>query len=355
MQQPDRDEILKFISDLGFVAGGVAPAIATVYESEYLSWLAEGQHGQMNYLERHIDVRMDPRVLLPGAKSIICVADRHAQHSRLKQSDEPLESPQGRRGKVARYAQGKDYHKIIKRRLFRLVDWLKENFVEAEFKVCVDTAPLLEREHAQRAGLGSVGKNTLLLRPGEGSYLLLGAVVTTLEIEPTKFEPEDPCGSCTRCIDACPTEAIKPWSVDASRCISYLTIEHRSSIEESFYAPMGDWIFGCDVCQEVCPHNQPTRRSSHLASYADYEPVNRDFDLLEVLGWDALDRQKAFKSSSMKRARLDMMRRNAVILAGNEANAQPALVDRVTVIANDSKEDVLVREAARNTIERCGW
>ena len=354
MPQPDRDEILKFISDLDFVAAGIAPAAPTDYESSYRSWVAQGQHGDMGYLERNIDVRMDPQRLLPGAKSIICVADRHARHARPTQGGDYGKPDQANVGRIARYAQGRDYHKVIKRRLFKLVDWLKEYCPDAEFKVCVDTAPLLEREHAQRAGLGAVGKNTLLLRPGEGSYLLLGAVVTTLAIKPTVVEQQDPCGSCTRCIDACPTAAIKPWSVDASRCISYLTIEHRSSIDEAFHPSIGAWLFGCDICQEVCPHNQPTLRSGRLDCHEAYEPMNTEFDLLTVLGWDESDRRAAFERSSMKRARLEMMRRNAAIVAGN-IEARPELVQRVSALSIDPHEDDLVKEASRATVSRASW
>jgi epoxyqueuosine reductase len=237
---------------------------------------------------------------------------------------------------------------VIRRRLHALADELRDRFPGETFRVCVDTAPLLEREYAQRAGIGAVGKHTLIIERGVGSYLLLGEIVTTLELQPGEPATADPCGTCTRCIEACPTDAITPWSVDATKCISYLTIEHRSAIDERYHEPMGDWIFGCDICQEVCPHNQPTERTRAARSHEAYEPRRSGFDLLEVLNWSEQDRIRAFTKSAMKRVKLWMMKRNALIVAGNVLCERdvPELRERIEQIAGDDTEQEIVRSTA---------
>ncbi len=341
--------ILGRCRELGFALAGVAAAGPTRYERELREWLAAGRHGEMRYLAEHVDARLDPRAMVPGARSVIVVADRYADGS----ADAP--SPPGRRrGRIARYARGDDYHTLIRRRLHRLCDELARAHPGETFRACVDTAPVLERELAERAGLGAVGKHTLLIEPGVGSYLLLGEVITTLHLAATRPADPDPCGTCSRCIDACPTGAIAPWSVDATRCISYLTIEHRSAVGESFHAAMGDWIFGCDVCQEVCPHNQPTQRSRRSALHPAYAPRRDGFDLLEVLGWDEQARRDVFVRSALKRAKLSMMKRNALVAAGNRlvASADAALQERVESIASDEAEERMVRETARAVLRR---
>ncbi len=304
----------------------------------------------MHYLARHTAQRLDPRRLVPGARSVICVADRY--HDGRPDAAASLDD--GPRGRIARYAQGDDYHLVMTKRLRRLADELAAALRGETFRVCVDTAPVLERELAQRAGLGAVGKHTLLIEPGAGSWLLLGEIVTSAELVPSAPCAADPCGGCTRCIDACPTGAITSWSVDATRCISYLTIEHRSEIEPGLHERIGDWIFGCDVCQDVCPHNQPTESSRGLAVHAAYVPRRRDFQLLEVLGWDEPARREAFMRSAMKRAKVAMMKRNALIAAGNALAAVdwPTLRRRVEAIAADPAEDGVVRSTARAVITR---
>jgi epoxyqueuosine reductase len=302
----------------------------------------------MRYLAEHLPQRLDPAQLVPGARSVICVADRYHDGR-----PDP-EAPAAPRGRIARYARGDDYHAVIRKRLHRLADELARDHPGEAFRACVDTAPVPERELAQRAGLGAAGKHTLLIEPGVGSYLLLGEIVTTLALEPSAPCAEDPCGTCTRCIDACPTGAISPWSVDATRCISYLTIEHRSAVDERYHAAIGDWIFGCDVCQEVCPHNQPTRRSRAAPVHPAYAPRRDGFDLLEVLGWDEDARRGAFLKSALKRAKLAMMKRNALVAAGNALarGDDPGLRAQVERIAADAAEDDMVRAAARQVLRR---
>ena len=356
-------EVLRRCGELGFALAGVAEARPTKYKQQYLAWIGAGKQGEMAYLARNIEQRLDPRTMLPGAKSIICVADRYGgegsearRHEGTKGREEQP-SDETLKGKIARYARGDDYHVVMKKRLHRLADELAQQFPDEVFRVCVDTAPVLEREHAQRAGLGAVGKHTLLIQEGVGSYVLLGEIITTLALAPTpSAEGADPCGSCTRCIDACPTSAITPWSVDATRCISYLTIEHRGPIGEQFHEAMSDWIFGCDVCQEVCPHNQPTVRTAQVEAHDAYAPRREHFDLLTVLGWDEEARRAMFRTSPMKRAKLAMMKRNALIAAGNVKGGadHASLRGRVEALAEDETPGEMVRGTAAVVLKRWG-
>ena len=343
-----RELILRRCHELGFARSGIASALPPEHGDAYVNWIEQGLHGEMAYMARHVDVRLDPQRLLDGTRSVICVADRYARPGRDRRTDQAA-------GRIARYARGEDYHRSMKKRLQTLADELRQANPDAEFRVCVDTAPVLEREFATRAGLGAVGKNTMLIAPGEGSYLLLGEVLTTLDLTSSRHVPKDPCASCTRCLDACPTQALTPWRMDATRCISYLTIEHRGHIDPALFAAMGDWIFGCDICQEVCPHNQPTRRSASLQVHATYASERNGFDLLNVLGWSEEDRRAAFTKSSMKRAKLDPMRRNAVIAAGNVLNAgrgDAHLRRRLAEIADDETEPELVRRTGAEVLAR---
>ncbi len=343
--------------ELGFAFCGVARAEVTDYGNELKAWLKEKKHGEMTWLENHVGVRCDPGELLEGARSVICVADY------VRASEEGYsEGHNGARGvdegyvagRVARYAQVDDYHKIIKKRLFRLGDWLQKMYPQEQFRACVDTAPILEREHAMRAGLGWVGKHTLTINRELGSHLLLGELVTTLTIEADEAET-DHCGSCTRCVDACPTDCITPYSVDATRCISYLTIEHRSTIDEEFFDPIGDWLYGCDICQDVCPFNERAERLGRYDNESGDTYGRRPgvMDALAVLGWTEKDRRAAFTRSAMKRAKLGQMKRNALIVAGNHLRKRPSaeILDQIERIATSSSEDTIVRQTARDVLD----
>ena len=342
----------------GFARAGIAPAQRSPRAEVLENWIAEGRHGTMGWMAEHVDVRSDARRLLEGARSIICVLDRYA--------DGRPDDREAGWGRVARYARGRDYHVVMKKRLHAVCDELAAAAPDHEFRACVDTAPLLEREVAARAGLGGIGKHTLLIEPGLGSWLLIGSIVTTLELEETGVaEDHDLCGACTSCIDACPTDAITPWSVDARKCISALTIEHREPIDDRFHEAMGDWIFGCDACQEACPHNRPTRRSVAAIRHDSHEaPVVLEggrredgaaFRLIDVLSWDESVRRAAFTGSSMKRAKLPMMLRNALIAAGNSlrTNDDPRLLEAVRSLSGDEVPD-MVRETARSVLARLG-
>jgi epoxyqueuosine reductase len=342
-------EVLALCRAEGFALAGVSDAAPSGRGRELAEWLGAGKHGSMAYLAEHLDVRLNPARLLDGARSIVMVADLYS--ARGQSTDPPLPP---RHGRLARYARGRDYHMVIKKRLHSLADALRARFPGAGFRAFVDTAPVLEREYAARAGMGWIGKHTLLIHPRIGSYTLLGGVATTLELAapppPGQLPVADHCGTCTRCIDACPTEAISPYSVDATRCISYLTIERRGPIAPELHAGIGEWMYGCDVCQEVCPHNSVRPEGAELGTIREeYTPRRGSLDVLEVLGWTAASRSAAFSGSAMKRATLEMMKRNALIVAGNllRRGEDPALRARIEAMAQDPAECEMVRETAR--------
>jgi epoxyqueuosine reductase len=339
------DQVIELCKTLGFAAAGIADAAPTRWRQQLIDWLEAGKQGSMGYLSEHLQARLDPNLVLPGARSAIMVADLYAARG---QSDDPAPAA----GRIARYARGRDYHIVMRKRLHRLADELRVLCPEGSFRAFVDTAPVMEREYAARAGLGWIGKHTLLIHPRLGSYTLLGGILTTLPLQPPDLQPVvvDHCGTCTRCIDACPTGAISPYSVDASRCISYLTIERREPIDAAFHESIGDWLYGCDICQEVCPHN--TARPSGVAGAVPnpaYVPRHESLPLLDVLGWTPSDRSSALQGSAMKRATLAMMKRNALIVAANHLarHEDDELRERLAQIAEDPAEPAMVRDTAR--------
>ena len=317
------NDLARFIKDLALDAGfercGIAPA-RPIDRADYLrTWLDAGRSGSMAYLHRYFNCRSDPRNLLEGAKSVIVVALVYGQDAPDAPPAGDAAEPQGR---VAQYAWGEDYHRIVKEKLATVVDGMRRGIgTPFEARVCVDTAPALERELAASAGIGWIGKNTLVLDAALGSYFFLGLIVTTLELRPD--EPVlDRCGTCTACLTACPTNAFPaPYEMDASRCISYLTIEHRAEIPEAFHRAMGDWVFGCDVCQEVCPYNRkaPPTREDRLTAAPGASPRSptAGLPLRRVLEWSPEDYARALRGSAMKRAKLDMLKRNARIVLRN--------------------------------------
>lgn len=368
-----RREILELCRAEGFARVGLCAAQPTGHRAHVLRWIDEGRHGPMGYLETRLEMRLDPAVLIPGARTLICVADRYSD-GRRDTLGRPLH------GRVGRYARGGDYHVTLRRRLESVRDVCRARWPEERFRACVDTAPLLEREHAARAGLGAIGKHTLLIEPGVGSWMLLGAIVSTMDLAlqrpagsatapaqdvsgapeaPSHLPPgaarlDDPCGTCTRCIDACPTGCITPFSVDASRCIATLTLEQRDVIDSRHHGAIGDWLAGCDVCQEVCPHSQPTRRSRRVATHPAYAPRRDGFEVLEVLDWTEADRRAVVADSPLERLSLPMFRRNAIIVAGNTVppERRAEVAERLERIAADPLEDSVVRTTARDVSER---
>lgn len=314
MEKAERTQIIRALaSEQGFDRVGIAPA-ERLARADYLRrWLAEGQAGEMGYLGRYLDRRVDPSKLLPGAKSVVVTALNY-HHSTPPPPDELP------RGRVAMYAWGDDYHEVVKKKLWATVDLMRERIPEPfAAKPCVDTSPLLERELAHLAGLGWIGKNTMVLHQDLGSYFFLGEIVTTLELE-YDAPATDHCGTCTRCLDACPTDAFPaPYQMDARRCISYHTIELRGDIPQEFHEAIGDWVFGCDICQQVCPYNQsPPQAPEADCAIRESVPYPLLKDLLE---WQPADYQRQLKGSAMKRAKLEMLKRNARIALTNHHSA----------------------------------
>jgi len=311
-----RNQIKAWAREIGFDRCGIARA-TPLPRSEYLqAWLASGRAGSMAYLHRYFEQRTNPDKLLPGARSLIVVALNYHQRP-----PEPVRDGHAR-GRVAMYAWGDDYHKVLKKKLFALADRMRSAWgQDVETRACVDTAPLLEREAAAVAGVGWIGKNTMVLHPELGSYFFLGELLTTLAIEPD--EPvADHCGTCTACLDACPTEAFPaPYEMDASRCISYLTIEHRGEVPDDLQSQMGDWVFGCDICQEVCPHNRKAPETTE-PRFAVRSPGPAP-KLDEIAAWTEDEYRAVLQGHAAKRAKLDMWKRNAAIARENQARRKP--------------------------------
>lgn len=329
---------------VGFDQVGIAPAAPLDAVRYYTDWLKRGYAGEMGYLRRNVDLRGDPRGLLPGARSVVCVALNYHRGA------EP-ERPAGATGRVARYARGRDYHTVVRGMLEELAERLR-GAISAPFDVrpCVDTAPVLERELARQAGIGWVGKNTMILHHELGSYLYLGELLTTLEMVPDTPLP-DRCGTCTRCLEACPAEAFPEAHVlDGGRCISALTIEQRGEIEPELQAVMGDWVFGCDVCQEVCPHNRRAPEAEHPDVRRDTTPAH--LDLPSVAELAAGDYRRLTRDSAARRARRNMWRRNAIIALGNRAQLSAA--ERSVLERARDDADAAVAHAAREALRRHG-
>jgi epoxyqueuosine reductase len=295
-------------TNLGFTLAGIAPAHPSRYRGYLERWLAEGQAGEMEYLHRRLDERTDVGQLLPGARSVICVAMNYHV---------PLNAPDttGPQGRVARYALGDDYHELIKPRLYDLADFIRDTVPGAQTRCGVDTAPIMEKELAARAGIGWIGKNTNVINPHIGSWIFLGEVITTLDL-PVDEPAIDRCGSCRRCIDACPTGAITaPYELDARRCISYLTIEHRNAIDPPLASQMGEWLYGCDICQDVCPWNSKAIDTAEPALQPRF--AAGAIGAADVLGWDELTYFERTRHSATRRVKLPQFVRNATIVQQN--------------------------------------
>lgn len=276
----------------------------------------------MRYLASQLPLRLDPSRLIPGARSAICTAVRYKRDRPPSApgphpgAQPPAQPPSGR---VAMYARGDDYHVVLRRMLERLIAALHERIeVQFEARAFVDTGPLIERELAAAAGVGWIGKNTLVMHESLGSYLFLGEIVTTLDLAPDA-PATDHCGTCTRCLDACPTQAFPAaYQMDASRCISYLTIEHRGEIPPELAARMSDWVYGCDVCQEVCPHNAKAPMASHPELTADRIPARLPLDPLTRL--TAGEYRRLTRRTAARRATRRMWQRNAALLLANRVH-----------------------------------
>lgn len=336
-----RTNLLARAREEGFASVGIASAMPDARRAERLGeWLDEDRHGMMQWMEDRADERGDPQALWPEARSIVALGMSYAP------ARDPLAlAGQAEVGRISAYAQGRDYHDVVKKALKRLARWLvdeaREKGIAAGVKVFVDTAPVMEKPLGEAAGIGWQGKHSNLVSRTHGSWLFLGAIYTTLDLAPD--EPHaDRCGSCTRCLAACPTDAFPaPRVVDARRCISYLTIEHKGPIPEEFRIAMGNRIYGCDDCLAVCPWN----------SFASAAAANRAFlpraelaapRLAELLALDDAGFRAVFSGSPIKRIGRDRFVRNCLIAAGNSGDA--AL--RAPVAALLSDPDPVVAEAA---------
>ncbi len=331
-----RKETIRHIArECGFELAGVAPCDPGADYERYQHWIAAGMAGEMAYLtDRRAELRRDARNLLPGARSVICVG-------KLYNTGEPSRNPGDAR--ISRYAHGTgDYHVTMRSALERMAARLGE--IETfEWKICVDTAPLLERTFARLAGLGWIGKNTCLINEPLGSWFFLGEILTTLELE-SDSPPPDRCGTCTRCIDACPTEALVPqgegWTLDARRCISYLTIELRGPIPEELRADMGDHVFGCDICQEVCPWNARAPVTDDPAF------AGTRVRLEELAHLSPEEFRDRFKDTPVSRAKYSGMLRNVALAMGNAGADNRQALQSLAV-----HSDAVVSEHARWALE----
>jgi len=320
--------------DLGFCCVGICPAVEPPHYGAFLKWLEAGYHGEMHYLAQRKEAYRSPSSILPGARSLIMLGFPY-------QRDAEQNPPAGY-GLIARYANGPDYHKTIRQWLRKLGRFLQAEYPSAAVRGVVDTAPLLERDFAQLAGLGWIGKNTLLIGPDCGSFTFLAALLTTAELD---FDPPfagDRCGSCSACLRACPTGAlVSPRVLDARRCLSYLTIELRGFIPRELRELVGNWFFGCDLCQEVCPWN---RRLGPTAQATSEATETRVINLIALFRLKEDEFHKMFGPTALWRAKRRGLLRNAAIVLGNQRSQ--AAWDVLVSGLEDSEP--VVREA-------CAW
>ncbi|WP_375427840.1 tRNA epoxyqueuosine(34) reductase QueG [uncultured Sphingomonas sp.] len=314
-------------AELGFAACGIAPADAAPRSGERLrEWLAEGRHGDMIWMEERAHHRESPAALWPEVRSVIALGMSYAPAA------DPLAlAEEGDRGRISVYAQGGDYHDVVKRQLKALGRWLA-NAAGCDLKVFVDTAPVMEKPLAEAAGLGWQGKHTNLVSRDHGSWLFLGAIYTTLDLEPD-WGGVASCGSCDACQRACPTDAFPaPYRLDARRCVSYLTIEHRGPIPHEFRSRMGNRIYGCDDCLAVCPWNKFAASAAANRAFLPRAELTAP-SLGDLLDLDDAGFRQVFAGSPIKRIGRDRMVRNVAVAAGNSGD--PALVERLIRLLDD--------------------
>ncbi len=297
--------IKKLASTLGFDYCGIAKATRLDDDAQRLeTWLNKGMHGNMQYMERYFDLRIDPRKLVPGAKSVITLLLNYS----------PKEKQRDDAPKISKYAYGKDYHEVIREKLNRLVELIREQIGEIHGRGFVDSAPVLERTWAQRSGLGWIGKNGNLINKQNGSFFFIATLITDLDLECDDPFAKDYCGTCTRCIDACPTDAILPGRViNGSKCISYFTIELKEMlIPQEMKDKFENWMFGCDICQDVCPWN----RFSKPTNETEFKPLTEVLNL-STKEWEMMSEEKfkkLFKQSPLSRSKLTGIQRNLKFL-----------------------------------------
>lgn len=302
---------------LGFTLVGTCPAVTPTGVHRFYEWLERGYAGSMNYLVDRAEAYEHPRSVLPGVRSLLMLGLNYHAESGDESQAAANELDATQHGRVARYAwPARDYHDTIHARLKPLVRWIDEQAPGSNSRGVIDTAPLLERDFAQLAGLGWAGKNTLIIHPRMGSWMFLAAILTDIELEYDEPFTHNHCGRCTACLDACPTDAFpEPYVLDATRCISYLTIEHRDVARESLRREVGDWVFGCDICQEVCPWN----RRAPLTNDPDFQPIAalERLSLIRLFELDDATFRALFRRTPMWRSKRHGLLRNAAIALGN--------------------------------------
>jgi len=298
------EEIKARARELGFCEVGVTRAEYLMEEgSRLIEWLKRGYHGTMMWMARNVEKRVDPRNILPDAVSIISVA--------MNYYTPVVHTSDDRVGKISRYAWGDDYHEIVKEKLTELLDFIKTRTPEAHGKVYVDTGPVLDKVWAQRAGIGWEGKHTNIISKNYGSWIFLGEIILNLELD---YDPPaaDHCGTCTLCIDACPTGAIvEPYVLDSNRCISYLTIEHRNELDQRLVREFDNWIYGCDICQDVCPWNHKRAQPTTMKEFFPRED-NIAPSLEEIANLQPEEFNQRFRKSAIKRVKHAGLVRNAI-------------------------------------------
>jgi epoxyqueuosine reductase len=296
--------------ELGFHKTGIARAEHLFEEEKRLrEWLSENFHGEMQWMERKPEKRADPQILFPGAKSVVMVALNYfTPHEHEENSS---------KGKVSRYAWGDDYHDVLKGKLRELLAFVQSENERAEGKICVDTAPFMDKVWAARAGLGWIGKHSNLITKEYGSWVFIGTILLNLELEPDTQIVPDHCGTCTACLDACPTGAIvAPYKVDSRKCLSYVTIELRApELPRELTKDLNGWLYGCDICQDVCPWNRFEKPTGEQSFAPREGNVNADLD--EILALSPEKYAEKFRRSAMKRTKLAGLQRNARALKKN--------------------------------------
>ncbi len=302
-------EIKEYAKELGIHKIGITNVTPLDEDGKKLKeWLARGYHGSMDWMNRNIEKRIDIKNILPDAVSVISVAlNYYTPHAHKSTTDT---------GKISRYAWGDDYHDILTPKLYKLLEWIKNKFPTAEGKVYVDTGPVLEKIWAQKAGIGWQGKHTNIISKEYGSWIFLGEIIINIELE-YDVPALDHCGTCMLCIDACPTDAItEPYVLDAAKCISYLTIEHKGAIDSSLAHQFDGWLYGCDICQDVCPWNH---KFSEPTNVVQFEPREKNIQptLEEIENLTEDNFKKKYKGSAMKRTKLVGLQRNANMLKKN--------------------------------------
>ncbi len=316
--------------NLGFSMVGITTPDPPQHHETYRRWIGQNRHADMSYLAREdaIAKRSNPRLIVPDCQSIIVTGTSYAVTPNMVGLDSP-------EFQVAMYALGSDYHQVLVERLTTLINAIEEQLGEPiVHRIYTDTGPVLERELGQRSGLGWIGKNTCLIHPQQGSYFLLAEVLLALPLDPDPPFTADRCGACTRCIAACPTRCIMPdRTLDAGRCISYLTIENKGHIPRDLRSAVGDWLFGCDICQQVCPWNQRFLKISDDEAFKP-RPFLRESKLSDFIRLSPSTWRKPLRNSPLERPRRKGLVRNAAVVAGNQG-----MVDRIDDLISVLRED----------------